>query len=216
MALATDKLTALQSAVKEVDFPGSIKLPDSGSVSGSSLVSVSAKYLKPGQGVVVGSNVFTVKGVLSTKEVLLDSEFKDRTGNRASIDNADLYMDGNLFNLKTCAGKVVYSVSANGSPILHNGLVGVSVAKDVSIDDIKSGLIVATTKDVALKVSDATFVANSLYVFYILNNSSDEVNLNVDATFVKKLAASSLSTVRLFVGTNNAVSVFVDSIQKEA
>lgn len=216
MAMTTDRLIALQSAVKEVDFPGSIKLPDSGSVSGSSLVSVSAKYLKPGQGIVVGSNAFTVKGVVSTKEVVLDSEFKDRTGNRASIDNADLYMDGNLLNLKTCAGNVVYSVNASGSPLLHNGLVGVSVSKDVSIDDIKSGLVVATGKDVVLKLSDATFVANSLYVFYLLNNSSDEVNLNVDVAFVKKLPALSLSTVRLFVGTNNAVSVYLDSHVKQA
>lgn len=219
MALINNKIADLQAAIKDVDLPGSIKLPDTASIVGNALMSPACKYLRPGQGIVLASNAFTIKSVTGSTAVTVD-EFKDRMGNRGSIEKSDLYTDGNLFNLKNCAGALVYSIDATGTPVLHTGLAARTTDRDVTIEAMRAGLVVVTGTEARLRFVSAPGVAeasaidrlgfpNTLHEFRVVNRSGDPMALTTedlagagrDATKTHgTIPARSIATVSVLVG----------------
>lgn len=228
MALINNKISELQAAVKDVDLPGSIKLPDTASLVGNALMSSACRYLRPGQGILLGSTPFTVKSVAGSSAVTVD-EFKDRMGNRASIEKSDIYTDGKLLNLRNCAGTVVYSIDPTGTPILHSGLVARITERDVTIEAIQSGLVLVTGTEARLHFVtapgstetssiDRLGFPNTLHEFRIINRGSDPMSLTSydegnreTAKVYGTIPPNSLATVSILIGlpTQNARTSFV-------
>ena len=222
MAITNDKISLMQAAVKDVDLPGSIKLPDTGSVNGNILNSSSVRYLRAGQGIVLGSNSFTVKSVSNPKELILDQEYKDRMGNRASIDKADFYTDGNLLNLKNCAGKTVFSIDSTGSPLLHNGIVATVTEKEITIDAIRSGLVIITGNEAIVKLQNIEKLgfANTLHRFYLINQNATANGIQLSSeTLTGKgtqtarhgtISKQSIATISVLIGKDNEYVVYLN------
>lgn len=217
MALVNHKITELQAAVRDTDILGSIKLPDSASLTGNTILSTACKYLRPGQGVVLSAQPFTIKSATRSSAITTD-EFKDRMGNRASIEKADLYTDGNLFNLRNCAGVLAFSIDPTGTPVLHNGLSARVTERDILIDAMRSGLVVVTGgKEAMIKfvvsgsadtVSsiDRLGFANTLHTFKIYNRGSDVVSVMTEGTGGKTwgtVAAGGMCTVDILIGARD-------------
>jgi hypothetical protein len=216
MALYNSNLERKQAAILNSDIHASIKLPDTGSVTGSVLTTASAKYLRPGQGVVLGGNHFNITDIQGN-QVKIDREFIDRNGNAASIDRGDVYTDGTLMRINNCAERSVFEIDATGVPITKNGIPRKVKTDEITFDDIRTGFVVVKnlpTTVLRYKSSDPSTSSKfgleklgpvgSLHTFILFNHSIADLDFDIGEPFgvVGSLARS-------IIGPNTMVRIFL-------
>lgn len=212
MAMANQNIGFLKTAVLDADVSASIKLPDTGTLTGNTLVSTSAKYLRPGQGAILGSHSFSVASV-NGNSVAVDAHYKDRMGNPGILDRADLYTDGALFRLSTCAKRTVFSVDPTGVPILHNGVPALKVADNLTIDHARLGFAVVSTGPTINFVFQSTSgvgidklgFSNSLHRLVVANQTGAELSI----IFVNPSGVGPNQRVKIAKDCLSAVSIVV-------
>ncbi|KAI9549656.1 hypothetical protein GHT06_003842 [Daphnia sinensis] len=191
MANVDPEITVLRAAVLDADLRGSKMFTTSVTVKDNTLTSPAVSNLRPGQGVIVGPETFTIESVNTTTNTATLNRRTDIPGTSTGSETSYkvLFTDSNLLNLKNVDGVDVFSIDPTGAVIRHNGLALMPSDGTVTLDHVRVGGVTISTATAALNFTAAQLGRiNTLHSAVFINTTENVVPLNdVSGTKLKDL-----------------------------